>query len=163
LNFREYTANGRYLALQLLAAGSFRTAMRRYARCTIVGTDFEKVWLLPTEISVHEWILDHDGFVKVSRLKSNYPRAFSVFERLAEATHGSDERCASVQIDDSENLWQVINILAVYPRYYPIEELFRVEFAYGTDNRVMTRTLVVNPPEFIAFTSPAQSFQSRSL
>ena len=157
VSLQGYVAARRYTAMQLFAAKFFRTAMRRYAKCTLVAMHADNIWLLPPAISAHDWILEQGGFVKASRLKSDFPRAFSVFERLAGATHRSDDRCFFEKIDDSEKLLQIVNILAVYSRYYTVEDLFRVEFAFGRNNLVMARTLVYNPPEFIAFISPTQS------
>ncbi len=153
------TAVERQEVLSILAMSHFRTALRRYAKCTALASAPEQVWLLPAEMSAYDWAFAEGGFVKITQLKREFPRVLNLCERLAEATHKSPARYASEIITDSENLYQVVRVLSVYPRYYTLEQLFRVEFAFGAGNYIAARTLIVNPPEFISFTSPVRSLQ----
>lgn len=153
------TAADRQEVLSVLVMSHFRAALRRYAKCSALASATEQIWLLPEAMSAYEWVFAEGGFVKITQLKREFPRVLNLCERLAEATHKSPARYASEIITDSENLYQVVRVLSVYPRYYTLEQLFRVEFAFGAGNYIAARTLIVNPPEFISFTSPVRSLQ----
>jgi len=153
----DTSLSGRQEVLSLLAKGYFRSALHRYAKCTALVTTTEQVWLLPAGMSAYDWVVAGDGFVKATQLKREFPLIFNLCERLAEMVYKSSSRFAMETILDPSILYQAVKVFAVYSRYYSLEELFRVEFAFGIGNRVASRGLVVNPPEFISFTSPTNS------
>lgn len=133
---------------------AIRASVRKSLGCTLVGLVGGDFWLLPQGVDARDWVYKKGGFDDPSNLKKYFPEAFAALESLAGQAKGTRDHFAVTSINNADRLNEIAQVLGVYTRYYPLEELHRVSFAMGCGNQVIAKTLYDRPDPYLAFISP---------
>jgi hypothetical protein len=143
-----------------IAHMSVRTALRRFTGFTLVATDPSHFWLLPSGEDAKTWIERKHGFATPERIGKVYPYASVMLECMAKSARGRSEKFIKDSVEEQGKLQQVIDVLAIYPYYYALEELHRAAFAFGYGNQVIARPLYPRLKPFQEFISPEAQLEA---